>query len=195
MKTTLNQIRSQKPCEDGWKKLLTYLGKTKADDAPLTILSVLESNGLEDAIWCLHQGGQDADLKAYAAWAAAQVRDLLTNPKSLCAVAQGKARSISKILPESASWRMSADAWYAAATGDTAWVEPVASWFASGEAQRDAQWDPVWVAAWSIRLTIWVAALVATQDVEKADPWAGAWSGAADSQRRKLIEICTQGEK
>lgn len=31
MNTTLNKLREHDPCTDGWKKLLEYLGKTKAD--------------------------------------------------------------------------------------------------------------------------------------------------------------------
>jgi hypothetical protein len=51
--TTLNSIRKHSPCEDGWKKLLKHLGKTRADDEPVTLLAILESNGLDDALWCL----------------------------------------------------------------------------------------------------------------------------------------------
>lgn len=54
---TLNAIRAHRPCEDGWKKLLAYLGKTKADDKPFPLLTVLESNGLADAIWCFRALG------------------------------------------------------------------------------------------------------------------------------------------
>jgi hypothetical protein len=32
--TTLNEIRRHGPLQDGWEKLLTHLGKTKADDEP-----------------------------------------------------------------------------------------------------------------------------------------------------------------
>ena len=53
MKTTLNEIRKYHPCESGWKKLLSYLGKTQADDEPLDLMTILESNGIEDAMWCL----------------------------------------------------------------------------------------------------------------------------------------------
>ena len=53
MKTTLKAIRAHHPCEDGWEKLLKHLGKTKEDDEPLDLLTVLESNGLDDALWCL----------------------------------------------------------------------------------------------------------------------------------------------
>ena len=51
--TTLNQIRSHSPCTLGWAKLLKHLGKTSADDEPLSLLTILDSNGLDDAIWCL----------------------------------------------------------------------------------------------------------------------------------------------
>ena len=52
MYTTLNAIRKHQPCKDGWKKLLKYLGKTKPDDEPLPLLTILESNGLDHALWC-----------------------------------------------------------------------------------------------------------------------------------------------
>jgi hypothetical protein len=53
MTTTLNQIRSHHPCADGYAKLLKHLNKTSADDEPLSLLTILEFNGLNDAIWCL----------------------------------------------------------------------------------------------------------------------------------------------
>ncbi len=53
MKTTLNEIRKYEPCESGWIKLLTYLNKTKADDDPVSFITILESNGIRDALWCL----------------------------------------------------------------------------------------------------------------------------------------------
>jgi hypothetical protein len=51
--TTLNIIRSHSPCTEGWAKLLKHLGKTQGDDEPLSLLTVLDSNGLDDAVWCL----------------------------------------------------------------------------------------------------------------------------------------------
>ena len=53
MKTTLNKVREHSPCADGWEKLLSYPGKTKADDEEISILTILDSNGLQDALWCL----------------------------------------------------------------------------------------------------------------------------------------------
>ena len=57
--TTLNAIRKHGPCKDGWEKLLAHLGKTKADDEPLAMTTILDSNGLDDAHWCLRALGPD----------------------------------------------------------------------------------------------------------------------------------------
>ena len=51
--TTLNAIRKHSPCESGWIKLLKHLGKSKSDGKSLPLSVILESNGIEDAIWCL----------------------------------------------------------------------------------------------------------------------------------------------
>ena len=53
MNTTLNKIYAHNPCADGWKKLLESLGKTTADDEPLSVEYILDSNGLDDALWAL----------------------------------------------------------------------------------------------------------------------------------------------
>lgn len=37
----------------GWRKLLNDLGKTQEDDEPLSLRVILQSNGLDDALWCL----------------------------------------------------------------------------------------------------------------------------------------------
>lgn len=68
METTLNQIKKNDPCEDGWKKLLFYLGKTDADDEPLSIRTILESNGIEHAIWALRAvEGHNREIRLFAA--------------------------------------------------------------------------------------------------------------------------------
>ncbi|MCA6423836.1 MAG: hypothetical protein IM568_13640, partial [Flavobacterium sp.] len=51
MTTTLNKIKAHSPCKDGWDKLLNHLGKTHADDEPLSIATILQSNGIKDALW------------------------------------------------------------------------------------------------------------------------------------------------
>ena len=71
--TTLAKIRAAGPCEDGWQKLLKHLGKTKADDEPLPLLTILDSNGLDDALWCLRVPSLEWLSRHFQAWCAEQV--------------------------------------------------------------------------------------------------------------------------
>ncbi len=48
-----NQIRAFSPCASGWQKLLKHLGKVVADDEQIPFVTILESNGVRDAIWCM----------------------------------------------------------------------------------------------------------------------------------------------
>lgn len=84
MKTTLNKIRSHSPCADGWEKLLRHLGKTQADDEPLDLLTILDSNGLHDTLWCF-RAVEDYNKKIhlYAIWCAQQVQHLMKNPHNI----------------------------------------------------------------------------------------------------------------
>ena len=73
MYTTLKKIQKHSPCIDGWKLLLKKLDKTKADDEPLSILTILDSNGLDDTLWCLRAiDGYEATMRKFAKWCALQ---------------------------------------------------------------------------------------------------------------------------
>jgi len=51
MNIKLEDIRDQHPCESGWKKLIRSLdGRTEGD---VSLSHILDSNGIEDAVWCL----------------------------------------------------------------------------------------------------------------------------------------------
>ena len=111
MKTTLNRIRAHWPCKDGWTKLLAALGKTKADDEPLPIVTILDSNGLGDALWCLRAvDGHDREIRLYAVWCARQVQYLMTDARSIEALniserfANGLATIEELRSAESAAW-------------------------------------------------------------------------------------------
>jgi len=136
--TTLNKIRSHYPCRDGWAKLLTHLNKTKADDEPLALATVLGSNGLDDALWCLRScAGIDREARLYAVWCARQVQHLLTDPCSLAALdvaerhANGEATDAELAAASDAAWAAARDAAMGAA-----WA---AAWAAAWDAARDAQ--------------------------------------------------------
>jgi hypothetical protein len=87
MKTSLNKIRLNSPCKEGWTKLLKYLGKVQADDVELDLLTVLESNGLVDALWCLQAvDGYDREKRLLAVAFAREVQHLMTDPRSIAAL-------------------------------------------------------------------------------------------------------------
>lgn len=85
--TTLARIREHSPCSEGWTKLLRHLGKTQDDDEHLALLTVLESNNLDDALWCLRAEPQHSSIwRMYAVRCARSVQHLMTDPRSLAAL-------------------------------------------------------------------------------------------------------------
>jgi hypothetical protein len=164
--TTLNRIREAGPCREGWEKLLAHLGKTKADDEPLQLMTVLDSNGLDDALWVLSYAMPDDRLaRHFQAWCAEQVlhifeaerpndmrvRDqiaMLRNDETTVA-ARDAARDAAWDAAGDAAWDAARDAARAAAAGDAAGD---AARDAAGDAARaaaagDAAWDAAWAAA------------------------------------------------
>jgi hypothetical protein len=62
--TTLQEIYNAKPCTPRWRKLLKFLGKKGPDSEPLSILRILESNGIVDAEWAICNCPSLRDLRA-----------------------------------------------------------------------------------------------------------------------------------
>jgi hypothetical protein len=122
MKTTLNKIKEHSPCENGWKKLLTYLKKTEADDEELSLLTILESNGLDDAIWAIKcVEGHDKEIRLMACDFAESVVHLSNDERSVNAIqvsrdyANGLASKEQLNAARVAAWDVSRDAAMAAA--------------------------------------------------------------------------------
>lgn len=147
MRTTLNRIREHGPCADGWEKLLRHLGKTMADDEPLSITTILDSNGLDDALWCLRAvDGCERDMRLYAVWCARQVQHLMTDDRSIRAldVAERYSHGLATYAEMTAAAAAARDA--AAAARDAADAALAAAraaadaaWAAARDAARDAQ--------------------------------------------------------
>ena len=135
--TTLNKIRANHPCLNGWQKLLTHLGKTSADDEPVTLKIILESNGLEDALWCLRASDATAfEMRRFVRMAAldvdhlwdmpAIVREYLeTGDETKRAAAQAAAQDAAQVAQDDARYA----AWAAAqaAAQAAAWVSGAAA--------------------------------------------------------------------
>lgn len=180
MKTTLNQVRRHSPCSEGWSKLLAHLGKTKADDEPLAITTILDSNGLEDALWCLRAiERHDREIRLFAVWCARQVQHLMTDQRSVAALDTAE-RYAAGLASDSELKEARSAAWSAVRTAEAT----EAAWSAEAEA-----------AAWS---TAWSTAAEAA--VEAAAEAAAAWSTAAaggaknvrDYQEAQLRLICSR---
>jgi hypothetical protein len=180
MITTLNQIRAHGPCADGWRKLLAHLGKTCADDEPLPITTVLDSNGLDDALWCLRAvPGHDREKRLYAVWCARQVQHLLTDPRSMAAldVAERHANGLASDDELDAAWD-AARAAAGAAAWDAVWDAARA---AAGAAARAAAGDAAWDAAGD-----------AAGDAAWDAAGDAAWDAAMDAQAAELRRVCAQ---
>ena len=80
---TLNKIRACDPCENGWKILLTSKGVSADYDAEFPLTDVIESNGFDDALWCLRCLPEYNRLwRKYAVWCARQVEHLMVDQRS-----------------------------------------------------------------------------------------------------------------
>ena len=208
--TTLNKIRAHGPCPDGWAQLLRHLGKKEADDEPLALATILDSNGLGDALWCLRAvDGYQREMRLFAVWCARQVQHMMADPRSLAALdvaerhaagkatddelaaAGGAARDAAEATAITAAWAAADAAWAAAdaawvaawAAADAAWAAADAAWVAA----RDAAWaaaDAAWVAA---RDAAWAAAGDAAWAAAGGAAWAAAGGAAGDAARDAAI--------
>jgi hypothetical protein len=159
--TTLNKIRKHSLYAIGWEKLLRHLGKTQADDEPLALITVLESNGIDDALWCLRAcEGIDREARLYAVWCARQVQHLMVDPRSLAALDVAERH----------------------ANGEATDDELAAARAAARAAAVDAAWDAARGASWAAaRAAAWDAANTAAH-AAASDAQAAAWAAARAAQ-------------
>jgi len=190
MKTTLNQIREKSPCRSGWVKLLACLGKTKADDDPLDIATVLASNGIEDALWCLRAvQGRDKEIRLYAVWCARQVQHMMTDPRSLAALDVAERFAIGEATKADLA---AAEAAAGDAAGDAARIAAgIATGIAAGIATGIAAGIATGIAADSAERAMAVATAWAAED---SAAWEASWAAACAAQANRLRELCAECE-
>jgi hypothetical protein len=133
--TTLNRIREKIPCESGWTKLLRHLGKTKADNELLPFSVIVESNGLDDALWCCRSVDYDRVWRLYAVWCARQVQHLMTDAPSIAA------------LDAAQDYAIGLATRYALAAAGAAAGAAASAWSAAGAAAGAAAWSAARAAA------------------------------------------------
>ena len=172
--TTLARIRAASPCEDGWRKLLGTLGKTGADDAPLDLLTVLDSNGLDDALWLLSYAMPDDRLaRHFQAWCAEQVLHLFEAERP----DDHRVRDQIAMLRNDGADDAARDAARAAARAAARDAARAAAWAAAWDAARAAAWDAARAAAWD-----------AARDAARDAAWDAAWDAQEKQLRIMLAE-------
>jgi hypothetical protein len=158
--TTLARIRAAQPCRDGWERLLAHLGKTKADKEPLDLITVLDSNGFDDALWVLSYAMPDDRLaRHFQAWCADQVLHLF----------EAEWPNDTRVRDQIAMLRN--DHANSAARDAARDAARAAVWAAVRDAARAAAWT-------AARDSVWAAAQAAT--------WATAQAAARAAQERQL---------
>ena len=167
---TLQKIKTNSPCKDGWKAVKKSRGGKLADrDAEFPLADVLDSNGLADTLWCLRCLPEHDNLwRKYAVWCARQVEHLMADERSKAAL--------------DVAWRHS--------EGEASDEELIAARDAACAAALDTARD-------TARDTAWDAARVAACAAACAAAWGAAWGAARDAacskQEAKLRQILTAG--
>ena len=170
---TLKALRANHACISGYNKLVCALTGQKFDEEretyiryrheePISIEYILDSNGLDDALWSLRAVPDvDRDCRHYAVWCARQVQHLMTDPRSIAALDVAERHADGLATDDEL---VSARAAVRAAVRD-----------AARAVARDAAWDAAWDAAQA-------AAWDAAQDA--------AWDAARDAQADMLRKMC-----
>ena len=128
--TTLNKICACNPCAEGWATLLHSLHKTQADDEPLSFEVILNSNGLDDALWATCSAPEhDREWRLFAVFCARSCQPADADPRSIAVIdvaerfARGEALedelsaagSAARAAARAAAWSAWEAAWEAAA--------------------------------------------------------------------------------
>ena len=184
---SLNEIRVHSPCKSGWETLLK--SKPKADwNEQFPLSDIIDSNGLDDALWCLRVRPEHSKLwRKYAVWCARQVEHLMTDERSKDALniawrhSEGVATDQELAAARDAARHGARHgAGYVAwdAVANSAWAAGYVAWVAIANAAERAAWDAAMDAA------------DAARDAEGDD----AAYAALAAQENKLREILKAGE-
>ena len=209
---TLADLRREGACFEGYNKLVRSIqGREFSEDdaarksyisfrhdAPIPLTTILESNGLDDALWALRcVPGFERDARLFAVWCARQVEHLMTDQRSKDAlnVAERFANGEATEEELAAAWAAARDAHCDAASG----AASDATWAAASAAARGAASDAASVVAGAADLgaasdAASAAAGAAAGAAASAAAWgtarAAAWDAARASQKAMFLRMC-----
>ena len=181
--TSFRLLHDAGACKERYRFLAKALGGIKAygRDTPITLLQILNINGLDDALWALRAcPDSDTFARLLACDYAEHVLPIFETqypdddrPRKAIEVSRRYARGEAIEAELTAAWNAAEAAWAAAET--TAWA-----------AAETAAWADAWAAAWA---AAW------------ADAWAagGAWNAAEAAERTwqeaRLRELLERGQE
>ena len=139
---TLAALREEGACLAGYNKVVRAVQGQEFSDSdreretyihfahkdPIPLILIVESNGIDDALWALRcVPGCDRDARLFAVWCARQVQHQMTDARSTAALdvaenfANGRASNDELDAAWDAAWAATRDA-ARAATRDAAWA-------------------------------------------------------------------------
>jgi hypothetical protein len=155
--TTTARIDACNPCNQRRDRAARLLGITEPSDDPISYTHLLDTLGLDDALWCCQAEPHLAAIwRRYAVWCARQAQHLITDERSLDALNVAERH----------------------ANGQATDQELAAAWDAASAAARDAQ-IAARSAAWAARNAAWAAASAAASATASATTWATASATAS----------------
>jgi hypothetical protein len=171
--TTLRRLKEEKACVEGYARLRRSLPDLWGDDDQIDFLHILESNGLEDALWALKAGipEQSADRNRIARLLAADFAEHALSGYEEFAPGDGRPRKAVEAARAFAAGKIDLAGMESAgaAAGDTALS---ASWSRPWPAVQAAVWAVFGDAPTAVRNVashaVLAAARVSTKDAERA---------------------------
>ena len=149
--TTLNRLQAAGACAGRYAVLLASLGGPSFDhDAPINLLTILESNGVDDCLWALCATAENCGQVAWLM--AADCAELVLptferqypddrRPRAAIEAARGFALGTVTSTALAAAWAAARAAWAAAAAlaAGAAWAAARTAWAAARTAARAAE--------------------------------------------------------
>ena len=192
--TTFRKLRTAGACAGRYKFLRAAL-KGVEDDDPINLLTILETNGIDDALWALNATVENCDQVArlmaadFAETALPIWRKHYPDDKRPeLAIQAARDFAYARITAQqrdaagAAAWAAAGDAAgdaARAAARDAAWDAARA---AARAAARDAARDAAWAAAGAAAgAAAWAAAVDAARAAARAAAGAAAWAAAGDA--------------
>ena len=176
----------------------------------MAITTILESNGLDDALWCLKAvDGYQNEIRLYAVDCARMVQHLLTDPRSIAAIdvaeryANGLATYEELVVAKDAAMDVAGDAddraaAVAAAVVATEDASMAANWAAAmvsdWDAARSAAIAAVDAARASAGAYNWESAMAAARGYAGVSVWGAAMAAAREVQADLLRIVCIEIE-